>query len=102
MLAANLGAEAAVVAADGHEALARDVAAHHQRVGLVHLSGREELAEATVGAVDVGREIDAEGPLLVSHRPWPRLLFDYSGGSSRMARPMSMDEDCSLRCRTMK
>ena len=31
-----------------------------------------------------------------------RSLCDHSGGSSRMARSMSMDEDCSLLSRTMK
>ena len=58
-----LGDEGAILGANRDEALARDVPAEHKDVRLVRVRCGQELSEAAVGAVDVGREVDAEGPL---------------------------------------
>ena len=73
--------ERAVLGADRHEALARDVPAEQQHVGLVHLCRGEELAKAAVRAVDVGGEEDPQRAPARRFAPAQR----HSGGSSRMA-----------------
>ena len=65
------GVHALAAVHDRDDHLAGDVAAHDQGVAAVELAGVEELAQAYLGAVDVGGEVD----LAVSHAgflPLPR------------------------------
>src|ERR1700730_11842009 len=96
-LAAHLCRQGAVLSLDGHQSLAGYVTTEDERVGLVCVRSRDEFPKAALGAMDVGREKYAEGPLsgtASEHLP----SGDYSGGSSRIASRRSIDDRRSRIC----